>query len=227
MKPGQVLTQWYQDLIAGRLRTPQAIVAASRAERPDTALASDRFLNDLPSDEGWQAPQRLRAPHFLLSDQHMKQWDRADWQFVDPRLMRWAALFVELARKRGIPLYVHSAFRTEAEQARAVADGHSRTPYPRSAHNSGEAVDIVHGVYHWTLTKQEWSMLHVLGLRAVDLVNRDLKKVDHLVLTWGGSWSFYDPAHWEIADYRARIRRLAAGPPLHYTPRAILARFRF
>lgn len=227
MKPGQVLTQWWQLLVAGRLTTPQAIVAAARAELPDAAIASDRFLNGLPSDEGWQAPQRLRAAHFLLSEQHAKQWDRADWQSVDPRLMRWAALFVELARKRGIPLYVHSAFRTEVEQVRAVSDGHSRTPYPRSAHNIGEAVDIVHGVYHWTLTKQEWSMLHVLGLRAVDLVNRDLKKVDHLVLTWGGSWSFYDPAHWEIADYRARIRRLPVGPPDRRTPRRILTDRRF
>lgn len=223
MKVGQVLTQWFQDLMAGRLRTPQAIVQASRAETPDPAQSSDRFFNEPQDGFIWDVPKRLSAPHFILSDAHIRQWDCADWQQVDLRLMRWSAVFIELARKRGIPLYVHCAMRTEAEQAKVNAAGNSKVPYPRSAHNIGEAVDIVHGVFHWTLTEREWAMLHVLGLRALDLVNRDLKKIDKLHLAWGGHFkTLYDPAHWEITDYRARVKRLPLGPPVRRTPRAIL-----
>lgn len=229
MKPGQVITQWFQDLAAGRLRTPQSIVAASRAENIDPALSlvADRFFNEPQDGFYWDAPKRLAAPNFILSEAHIRQGERADWQHCDRRLMRWASVFVELARKRGIPLYVHCAFRTEAEQADMINRGVSRARYPHSAHNVGEAVDIVHGVYHWTLTKQEWALLHLLGRRALDLVNRDLPKARRLDLNWGGEFrSLYDPAHWEISDYRSRVQRLPVGPPVRLMPRKILSTVR-
>lgn len=224
MRPGQTLTRWFQQLLAGQLKTPQAIYAAAMQEVPDPAQGWKRFLEeDVPSDDGWKAPERLRAPGFILTERHLRQWDRADWQYCDRRLMRWSAVFVELARKRGIPLYVHTAFRNAEEQARVNVAGNSKAPWPRSPHNIGEAVDIVHGVYHWQLSKQEWSLLHLLGLRALDLVNAGVKAADRLALTWGGDFkSLYDPAHWEVADYRKRIRPIVPGPPVTYTPRFIL-----
>ncbi|AXF52650.1 MAG: hypothetical protein [Microviridae sp.] len=222
MKPGQLITRWWQQVVRGELCSPQAIVAASRVENPDPAQASDRFLS-IPPDVKWDAPERLRAPNFMLTDSFARQWDRADWQHVDPRLMRWSALFIEYARKRQIPLYVHCAMRTEAEQADAVARKVSKTPYPRSGHNIGEAVDIVHGVYHWDMSRQEWNMLGVLGRLALDRLNATLPKVQQLQLTWGGDWSDpWDPAHWEISDYKARIKRLPLQAPVRYTPRRIL-----
>lgn len=224
MKPGQKLTEWWQRFVRGELRSPQDIFHAASNEVP---MPDSRFLG-VPDDVGWSAPARLAAPAFMRKDAFLRQMDRADWQHVDRRLMRWAAVFIELARKRDIPLYVHCALRTEVDQARVNIQGNSKAHYPRSAHNIGEAVDIVHGVYHWEMTRQEWQMLYVLGLRALDLVNADLKKADKLDLTWGGHFkSLYDPAHWEIADYRSRIRRLPVGPPVRYTPRAILARVKF
>lgn len=229
MKPGQVVTQWFQDMVAGRLRTPQDRISAVHAEAPDPAMHGipDRFFNEPKDGPIWDVPDRLKARSFILGEQHIRQGERADWQHVDRRLMRWAAVFVEIARMRHIPLYVHCAFRTEAEQVKVNSAGNSKAAYPRSPHNIGEAVDIVHGTYHWNLTRQEWAFLHVLGLRALDLVNRDLKKVDQLQLTWGGTFkTLWDPAHWEVADYRARIKRLPVGPPLHMMPRKILASVR-
>lgn len=224
MRAGQVITLWWQRYVLGAFKSPQDLYAASIAENPDAAQASDRFFG-VPDDRGWHAPERLRAPSRFLQEAYLSQGHLADWQSVDLRLMRFAAVFVELARKRGIPLYVHCAMRTEAEQAKAHVAGNSKAVYPHSAHNIGEAVDIVHSLFHWDLSPQEWSLLHVLGLRALDLVNADVKKADKLVLTWGGSFKrLYDPAHWEVADYRNRIKRLPVGPPERYTPRAILAR---
>lgn len=223
IKPGQVLTKWFQDLCAGRLTTPQAIIAAQRAENPDAAQAADRFL-DIPQDDlVWDAPKRLAAPGFFCSEAQIWQWQRADWQHVDYRLRYWAALYQEYARKHGIPLYVHAAYRGEADQNAAVARGVSKASFPRSAHNIGEAVDIVHGKFHWDMTRQEWSMLHVLGLRALDVLNARLRKDRRFDLTWGGDFkSLYDPAHWEISDYRSRVRRLPAGTPVRFTPRHVL-----
>lgn len=229
MKPGQRITEWWQQYVAGAFHRPRDLRRAALRDTPDPAQASVRFFDD-PVDTGasWDIPERLRAPVFMMTDAYLSQMMRADFQFADQRLMRWAAVFIEMARKRGIPLYVHAATRTEADQAKAVSGGRSRTPYPRSAHNIGEAVDIVHGVYHWTLTKQEWAFLHVLGQRALDRVNADLPKARKLALTWGGDFKgLYDPAHWEISDYRARIRRLPLGPPVRMTPRGILSKIKF
>lgn len=224
MKPGQVLTQWFQDLMAGRLRTPQQVYRAAAAER---SMGEARFFDE-PEYEGWQAPQRLLAPGFIGTDGYIRQGEKADWQHCDRRLMRWAAMVVEAARKRGVPLYVHCAFRGEAEQAMVNARGNSKAAFPRSAHNIGEAVDIVHGTYHWNMTRQEWDLIRVLGERALDRLNAGLNKADKLHLKWGGTFkTLYDPAHWEIEDYRSRIRRLDEGPPLHLQPRRILSDVRF
>lgn len=226
MKPGQVLTGWWQQYVAGRLKTPQDIYHAARNENPDAARSSDRFFG-IPADVNWDAPKRLSAPSVFLSETYLRQGHKADWQSVDARLMRWAALFVEYARKRDVPLYIHCAYRGEAEQERVNAAGRSNAHYPCSAHNIGEAVDIVHSVFYWDMSPQEWRMLHVLGLRALDRVNSTLTNDQKLDLTWGGDFKrLYDPAHWEIADYRSRLRRLREADPVRYTPRAILARYR-
>lgn len=222
MRPGQVLTRWWQDWVAGRLRSPQDLCSAARNEVPDDAQASDAFFGRDPVDR-WEAPKRLRAPNFMLTDAFLRQWDRADWQHADTRLMIWSAMLIEAARKRGIPLYVHCAFRTAAEQHQMVVRGVSRTSYPNSAHNIGEAVDIVHGVYHWEMTRQEWDLIGVLGQLCLDRFNAGRPKDAQLHLTWGGKWrSPWDPAHWEIADYRQRTRMLQVGEPVRWTPRAIL-----
>lgn len=226
MKPGQVLRNWWQNYVLGGLRTPQDLYGSALAENYVTE-SDDRFLGDLPSDAEWQAPERLKYPVYWRLQMYLDQSSRADWQSTDIRLQRWAALFIEYARKRDIPLYVHCATRTEAEQALVYARGNSRARYPSSAHNIGEAVDIVHGRYHWDMTRQEWQMLYTLGMLALDRVNATLPKAQKLQLTWGGHFrTLYDPAHWEIADYRGRLRRLPLADSVRLTPRKILASVR-
>lgn len=222
MKPGQVLTKWWQDYVAGRLRTPQAIVSASRAECPLPPTRPFEAPDDGPV---WDAPRRLKAPGFFGCEGYLKQSRRADWAHCDPRLTLWAMRFVENARKRDIPLYVHTALRSEAEQAKVKASGNSNARYPRSPHNIGEAVDIVHGVFHWNMTPDEWKLLHTLGRLTLDRVNATLKADDKLDLTWGGDFkSLYDPAHWEITSFRSRLRRLPPATPVHHSPREYLSR---
>ena len=137
-------------------------------------------------------------------------------------------MVVQSARKRGIPLYVHCCFRTEAEQRALFAKGASKVRYPNSAHNSAEAVDIVHGCYHWNLMPKEWAYIHALGRDALRRLNASLPYDKRLFLNWGGDDgspgdSFrWDPAHWEVADYRKRIGPIAPGLPVHMSPTSIL-----
>lgn len=221
---GQVVARWWQRYVAGAVRRPSDLgkIVAEDDPWPVRAVSDGPPVD--PVD--WQAPERLAVPSFLLSTGHLSQHERANWHGVDPRLMYWAALFVEYARKQGVPLYVHTALRDKAAQEAVRRAGHSKAPFGRSAHNIGEAVDVVHGLYHWDMTRQEWALLHVLGLRALERVNARLRAKDKLHLTWGGDFkSLYDPAHWEISDYRSRLSKaqaMSVGPAVHMTPRRIL-----
>lgn len=226
MKPGQCLTKWWQDLVAGRLRTPQCIVAAARAERPDAY--EDRFTRDPEDGVVWTAPQRLMAHKFQTSEARARQLLRADWQNTDKRLRVWAARVVLRAEKWGVPLYVHSAYRGKDEQDALIKAGVTKARYPKSAHNIGEAVDIVHGVYHWNLTPDEWRFIHHLARDELRKINATLPASRRLHLKWGGddgtpSDTFrWDPAHWEIEDYRQRTSIRLEGVPIHMTPQATL-----
>lgn len=213
----------WQEYLAGRLRTPRAIRSAFLAEALGPSDTYDRFF-DLPDDTGLiEALARLRAPVHFHSDSYLRQQERADWAQVDPRLMFWSAHLCEALRRRHIPLYVHTALRDRAEQDRVVSAGHSKARYPSSAHNIGEAVDIVHGVHHWDLTLAEWAALEVLGRLSLDKVNAYLPAKRKLRLAWGGTFKgLYDPAHWEIEDFRSRRRPLPALAPVYRSPRMIL-----
>lgn len=186
-----------------------------------------RFFGPPPETGHFDAPERLRAPAHFMTQSFLRQQERADWSRVDPRLAVWAAKFVlEMRYKWQIPLYVHTAFRGRAEQQAVFAKGNSRARYGRSAHNIGEAVDIVHGTFHWDLRKSEWLFLRTIGDRVLDKLNAGVPKARRLVLNWGGDFkSIYDPAHWEIADYRNRLRPMSDAEPLHLTPHAVISRF--
>lgn len=235
MKPGQRLQRWWQEYVLGGLKTPQAIHAASRAETPDKVeIRAPQHPESLPPVDHpqWDTPKRLQAPGFLLSTSYAAQQQRADWQQTDQRLAVLFARVILRAAKLGIPLYVHSAFRTKAEQDTLVRRKVTKAPYPRSAHNIGEAVDLVHGVYHWDLTKREWAYLHWLVQDEQRKVNALLPKARKLALNWGGddgthSDTFkWDPAHWEILDYRNRTRVMPVADPLHRSPSVTVVKLR-
>lgn len=218
---------WWQDYLAGRITTPQQIYAASVAEYNGQATAERAFFGDTDPGPEWRAPASLQAPSHFKSNAWLRQCERADWAHVDQRLALWAAIVIEMGRRRNIPLYAHSALRDKATQDALRKAGNSRLAYPHSAHNIGEAVDIVHGTLHWNMSRQEWSLIGVLGRLALERLNASLKKERKLQLTWGGDWrSFWDPAHWEIADYKARTRILPAMEPVRMTPRYILRNLR-
>lgn len=203
MKPGKRILRWFQTLVAGGSWSEVRVAAVGDAG--DVAVASERFFSVPEDGAKWVAPERLRAPGFFLTDGCLAQWNRADWQQTDPRLMAWSAMLIEAARRRAIPLYVNCAFLARAP-----------------VHNLGKAVDIVHGVFHWDMTKDEWALIHKLGLDCLDRFNAGRAVADKLSLQWGGCGSFHDPAHWQVSSPEVPLGRLDAGPPVRFTPRYIL-----
>lgn len=208
---------WRERLQASWRRSEKVGVHGAPQDAPSTHY--QRFLGTLDDELAFTAPRRLQAPSLFTNETVLLQHDRADWQHVAVPMQLFAARMIEAFRRKGIPLYVHSAFRTEKQQTALVADGRSRARWPRAPHCIGEAVDIVHSRYHWELTKQEWSLLGKVG--------KDVAAAMRLDVKWGGDFhTFYDPAHWEILDWRARVRVIEPTPPVRKTPRYILGQLR-
>jgi hypothetical protein len=62
-------------------------------------------------------------------------------------------------------------------------------------------VDIIHASRAWNLTKKEWDVLGSIG--------KEIARKRNLKMEWGGDWDgregrpkFYDPAHWQIKNWR-------------------------
>lgn len=106
----------------------------------------------------------------------------------------------------GIPVFAHCVVRTPEEQDRLFRLGHSKAKAGESPHQYGFAVDIVHSVFAWNLPTNPndrrfqnkcWSLIGEVGKQCAKL-----NKID---IEWGGGWKFYDPAHWQIRDWRERV----------------------
>lgn len=98
-------------------------------------------------------------------------------------------------RKQNVPLFCHCLWRDNAEQTRLFVTGRSKAKAGQSAHNWGMAVDIVHSTLAWELQPMSWALLGHIG--------KEISVQSGIAVTWGGDWSFHDPAHWELSDWKA------------------------
>lgn len=122
---------------------------------------------------------------------------------VDPDLKDFSTAFLKELKRRGMPFFPHCYVRSGAVQDSLYAQGVTKARAGESSHNWGMAVDIVHFGRFWNLSHKEWAVIGHIGLEVAR--RRNLK------LSWGGNWSFYDPAHWELSDWKARILRTVPG----------------
>lgn len=207
--------------LAGLLGSARTFLPALRdARRVEETLGKvegpDRFF-EMPDDKGFQAPRRLAvdSPTYFTSEPYLRQMHRADWQNTHRAIQEFAARFVLEMRRQGIPVFVHCAFRTPEEQERLKREGRSKALHPNAPHVRGGAVDIVHSRYAWELTRQEWDYLGKVG--------KDIAQKMGIRIEWGGDWRFYDPAHWELENWRicTSAAEPRVGPPLRMTPHRI------
>lgn len=151
-------------------------------------------LPDLDSSIS-EALLRLRDAQFLKSTKYQEQQWKAVRNGAHSDILDFERLFVRKLKRLGVPMYAHNMVRTTAQQQELFVRGVTNAKGFDSPHPNGCAVDIVHSIRHWELTKAEWLTIGHIG--------KELAVQNGFKLVWGGDWKFYDPAHWELANWRS------------------------
>lgn len=171
------------------------------------ALIRSNRQNLLPVPESTMPPDGVSAafrsliyPDYVVGRKYKMDQTRADWRGVDPDLKEWAQKYVRRCATLGIPIYVHTAYRSPAIQTMKYVQGTSRAKAGQSAHQYGLAVDAVHSVLAWNMNEDQWLVLHHIAFEVaksckVKLVNLNAK----------GAGKFYDPAHYQVENWKDRI----------------------
>jgi len=122
-----------------------------------------------------------------------------------PDLVKWWQKFQAVLKQRGYPMFPVEWVRGGTRQNQLQKEGFSRARAGQSPHNFGCAVDIVHVYHGWNIhngedddgpeARAKWAIIGTLG--------KEVARKMNLNLTWGGDFpNFYDPAHWELSDWR-------------------------
>lgn len=137
-----------------------------------------------------------------LVDQRVNQSQKArDYRSMPPLehvhadMATFARKFMKECADRGIPLRVFQGYRSPKEQQRMKDRGVSRAGPGQSPHQYGCAVDMIHVARAWEgMTREQWDVLGAIGKEVARRMGIDVD--------WGGDWDFYDPAHWQLTDWK-------------------------
>lgn len=141
------------------------------------------------------ALRAIQARDFLLSERYQEQQWRADRKAADPRILLFERKFIDRMESLGVPMFAHCVVRSLAEQTQRFAEGHSKAKAGQSAHNYGLAVDLIHGIHGWDMSRESWALIGHIG--------KEVARQNGLKLVWGGDFkSLWDPAHWELENWR-------------------------
>lgn len=145
---------------------------------------------------GSDAASTLFAPLVVQSNAFKERELRAERGNSDPDLVDFATHFTRALKDRGFPFFPIEWERGRERQDALKAQGLSRASWGQSAHNFGMAVDVVHFGRFWQLSRAEWAV--------VGLIGKEVARKRNIKIRWGGDWDFYDPAHWELSDWKVR-----------------------
>lgn len=144
-----------------------------------------------------KAVEDIRNLDFCLSQKFFEQQHRADRSGADADILEFERTLVRRMRKLGVPMFAHCVMRGEDDQARAYVSGNSNAKWGESPHNYGMAVDLIHGIRAWSISRKSWEVIGHMGKEAA--------KAKGIPIVWGGDFKrLWDPAHWELANWRDR-----------------------
>lgn len=161
------------------------------------------FLQDeqAPSKNMNEAMRGMADRPFLNSQKWQEQQWRANRQGAHPDLLEFERAFQRKLRKLDIPMFAHCVVRTEAEQRELFRKGTSRdSPDDGIWPHRGCALDMIHSVFAWNLTEDQWLLIGHIGKEAAGAAG--------VKIEWGGDWKKpgdrlgWDPAHWQLANWR-------------------------
>lgn len=154
---------------------------------------SGHLLKRLPKDHV-QAARTLVDMSTLNSSGYRKKLLFAPWERSHPDILEFERRFRKELQRRGIPMFAFEFYRSGERQDELKQQGRSKAGAGSSPHNYGCAVDIVHYPRFWDLTPKQWAVIGAIG--------KEVARKANIPISWGGEWNFYDPAHWELADWR-------------------------
>lgn len=129
---------------------------------------------------------------FLKTRKYREQQWRAIRTQADPQILLFERLLVRRMLKIGVPMFASEVMRGAERQAQLFKEGRSKLT--SGPHMAGMAVDIIHSVRAWDMSKLQWDLIGHVG--------KDVARSEGLQIKWGGDWkTFYDPAHWEREDW--------------------------
>lgn len=151
------------------------------------------------------ALQGMIDREYLLHPTYEHQQWRANRNGAHLLIIEFEKALVKHMRILGVPVFAHCVVRTATEQARLFNSGMSRISGRDEYPHQHCAVDIIHSKFGWNLTPEQWKMLGHIGKEVA------LKR--GIAITWGGEpeYGFYDPAHWELTQWRERAKEVLRG----------------
>ena len=202
-------------------------LAVIRRRWPWSCVGQKSMLSPIPElkdvNDAVRAYQRPRD--FFNSEYQLGLHERADWAYCSPQLRIFTWRFMRALRKRGLPFYVHTCYRDPRLQKKLASEGYSTLT--NGAHQRSAAVDIVSSIDHWEIPDALWNYVGTLG----EAISRDtylgtgLDKKP-LKIEWGGRWSFYDPAHFQLSDWKHVPLTPTMHEPLRLSPYSDRMRFK-
>lgn len=144
----------------------------------------------------------MRRPEFFKLQKWRDLKLVADRAGAHPDILQFEKSFVSKLESIGIPFYAHCVMRSRETQLKLWKAGRSKAKPGLSPHQYGYAVDLVHCVFNWELPKspadpraeKAWKIIGALGYEVGRSIGVDIE--------WGGDWKFYDPAHWQLRDWK-------------------------
>lgn len=131
---------------------------------------------------------------FLASQRWQEQQWRASREGAHPVILDFEKLLIRRMGRLGVPMFASEVIRTPERQEDLYALGTTKARAGQSPHQYGCAADIVHSVHGWDLDQKAWALIGHVG--------KELAAQRGLKVIWGGDWNFYDPAHWELKEWR-------------------------
>ncbi|RWP57964.1 hypothetical protein [Mesorhizobium sp.] len=176
----------------GKVRRAEPILVAPHNDADDFGLR--------------QSLAAIADRNFCEGVKYSDQQLRADRREAHPDIVEFGRLLVKRLRRLNVPMFESSMWRTMEDQKAAYVRGVSNAKPGESPHNYGCAVDVIHGIRGWDLSKSQWAIIGHVG--------KELAAQKGFKLNWGGpdgpkdrfNW---DPAHWELVGWRAGLDSIA------------------
>lgn len=157
--------------------------------------------NDIEVSEPHRAAlKKIAHPAYFAQRKHER--DLVSSQIWDerghPQLRDFTLAVIRELHRYSVPLKCYNIYRGEKEQNEAFNKGHSKARWGQSPHNFGLATDLIHATVGWgdnvTFPEEAWE--------AISVIAKEIARRQDLPVVWGGDWKFWDPAHYELRDWK-------------------------